>query len=138
MYYKILQSTDSNPTQITSKNHTEIYQNLMKSTEIFRNLIFTLKSTKIWFLVCVLESVTLQKKLHCILGLSWIDFPVFSDQFTVRDGFFFQLIMFRRFTNITKAFRSSTCPLTGFFWLLSHVIYLKLTRVLKECLLSQS
>ena len=27
--------------------------------------------------------------------------------------------------------RSSTCPLTGFFWLLSHdVIYLKLTRVL--------
>ena len=25
---------------------------------------------------------------------------------------------------------SSTCPLTGFFWLLSHVIYLKLTRVL--------
>ena len=25
---------------------------------------------------------------------------------------------------------SSTCPLTSFFWLLSHVIYLKLTRVL--------
>ena len=25
--------------------------------------------------------------------------------------------------------RSSTCPLTGFFWLLSHVIYLKLTIV---------
>ena len=25
--------------------------------------------------------------------------------------------------------RSSTCPLTSFFWLLSHVIYLKLTRV---------
>ena len=25
---------------------------------------------------------------------------------------------------------SSTCPLTGFFWLLSHVIYLKLTKVL--------
>ena len=24
---------------------------------------------------------------------------------------------------------SSTCPLTSFFWLLSHVIYLKLTRV---------
>ena len=34
--------------------------------------------------------------------------------------------------------RSSTCPLTGFFWLLSHMIYLKLTRVLKVCLLSQS
>ena len=33
--------------------------------------------------------------------------------------------------------RSSTCPLTSFFWLLSHVIYLKLTRVLYECLLSQ-
>jgi hypothetical protein len=30
------------------------------------------------------------------------------------------------------------CPLTSFFWLLSHVIYLKLTRVLQECLLSQS
>ena len=29
-----------------------------------------------------------------------------------------------------KTPRSSTCPLTGFFWLLSHVIYLKLTRVL--------
>ena len=26
-------------------------------------------------------------------------------------------------------YRSSTCPLTSFFWLLSHVIYLKLTRV---------
>ena len=34
--------------------------------------------------------------------------------------------------------RSSTCPLTSFFWLLSHVIYLKLTRVLYECLLSQA
>ena len=27
----------------------------------------------------------------------------------------------------TKELRSSTCALTGFFWLLSHVIYLKLT-----------
>ena len=26
--------------------------------------------------------------------------------------------------------RSSTCPLTSFFWLLSYVIYLKLTKVL--------
>ena len=34
--------------------------------------------------------------------------------------------------------RSSTCPLTGFFWLLSHVIYLKLRKVLYECLLSHS
>ena len=33
---------------------------------------------------------------------------------------------------------SSTCPLTSFFWLLSHVIYLKLTKVLYECLLSQA
>ena len=33
---------------------------------------------------------------------------------------------------------SSTCALTGFFWLLSHVIYLKLTRELQECLLSQA
>ena len=31
-----------------------------------------------------------------------------------------------------------TCPLTGFFWLLSHMIYLKLTKVSYECLLSQS
>ena len=30
----------------------------------------------------------------------------------------------------SNTFRYSTCPLTGFFWLLSHVIYLKLTRVL--------
>ena len=34
--------------------------------------------------------------------------------------------------------RFSTCALTGFFWLLSHVIYLKLTKVLKECFLSQT
>ena len=33
---------------------------------------------------------------------------------------------------------SSTCALKGFFWLLSHVIYLKLTKVLKECFLSQT
>ena len=33
---------------------------------------------------------------------------------------------------------SSACALTGFFWLLSHVIYLKLTKVLKECFLSQT
>ena len=32
---------------------------------------------------------------------------------------------------------SSTCALTGFFWLLSHVIYLKLTRVLQDYLLSK-
>jgi hypothetical protein len=39
-------------------------------------------------------------------------------------------------TNKTeKNLRSSTCPLTSFFWLLSHVIYLKLTRLLSECLL---
>ena len=31
--------------------------------------------------------------------------------------------------------RSSTCPLTGFFWLLSHVVYLKLTGV---CIISVS
>ena len=29
-----------------------------------------------------------------------------------------------------KKVRSSTSPLAGFFWLLSHVIYLKLTKVL--------
>ena len=34
--------------------------------------------------------------------------------------------------------RSSTCALRGFFWLLSHMIYLKLTRELQECLLSQA
>ena len=33
---------------------------------------------------------------------------------------------------------SFTCALTGFFWLLSHLIYLKLTKVLKECFLSQT
>ena len=33
---------------------------------------------------------------------------------------------------------SFTCALKGFFWLLSHVIYLKLTKVLKECFLSQT
>ena len=31
---------------------------------------------------------------------------------------------------------SSTCALTSFFFELSHVIYLKLTRVIQECLLS--
>ena len=39
---------------------------------------------------------------------------------------------------ISQCLRSSACPLTGFFWLLSHVIYLKLTKVSYECLLSQS
>ena len=34
--------------------------------------------------------------------------------------------------------RSSTCALTGFFWLLSHMIYLNLTKVLKERFLSQT
>ena len=34
---------------------------------------------------------------------------------------------------LTKSLGSSTCALTGFFWLLSHVIYLKLTRELQEC-----
>ena len=34
--------------------------------------------------------------------------------------------------------RSSKCSLTGFFWLLSHVIYLKLTKVLYDCLPSQA
>ena len=33
---------------------------------------------------------------------------------------------------------SATCALTCFFWLLSHVIYLKLTKVLTECFLSQT
>ena len=32
--------------------------------------------------------------------------------------------------------RSITCALTSFFFELSHVIYLKLTRVIQECLLS--
>ena len=34
--------------------------------------------------------------------------------------------------------RSSTYCLPGFFWLLNHVIYLKLTIFLYECILSQS
>mgnify|MGYP001183287323 CR=1 FL=1 len=32
--------------------------------------------------------------------------------------------------NYLGSLSSSTCALTGFFWLLSHVIYLKLTRAL--------
>ena len=32
---------------------------------------------------------------------------------------------------------SSTCPLTSFFWLLIHVIYLKQTKVLQERILSK-
>ena len=35
------------------------------------------------------------------------------------------------------SYRSSTCPLKSFFWLLSHMIYLKLKRVLSESLLSK-
>ena len=35
-------------------------------------------------------------------------------------------------------FWSSTCALRCFFWLVSHVIYFKLTRELQECLLSQA
>ena len=33
------------------------------------------------------------------------------------------------FAYYVKSLGSSTCALTGFFWLLSHVIYLKLTKV---------
>ena len=36
----------------------------------------------------------------------------------------------------TQQHRSITCALTSFFFELSHVIYLKLTRVIQECLLS--
>ena len=43
-----------------------------------------------------------------------------------------------KFRPINISLWSSTCPLTGFFWLLNHVIYLKLTKVSYECLLSQS
>ena len=38
--------------------------------------------------------------------------------------------IFESLTTHKDFLRSSTCPLAGFFWLLSHVIYLKLTRVL--------
>ena len=31
---------------------------------------------------------------------------------------------------LALTFKSSTCHLTGFFWLLNHVIYLKLTKSL--------
>ena len=41
-------------------------------------------------------------------------------------------------TGLKTRLGSSTCALRGFFWLLSHVIYLKLTRELQECLLSQA
>ena len=46
-------------------------------------------------------------------------------------------VVFILFPHINSV-RSSTCALTGFFWLLRHVIYLKLTKVLKECFLSQT
>ena len=39
---------------------------------------------------------------------------------------------------LAKLLGSSTCPSTSFFWLLSHVIYLELTRVSYECLLSRA
>ena len=42
------------------------------------------------------------------------------------------------FPNSKFKLRSFTSALRGFFWLLSHVIYLKLTRELQECLLSQA
>ena len=42
------------------------------------------------------------------------------------------------FSFICRHSRSSTCALTGFFWLLSHVIYLKLTKVSEEFFLSQT
>ena len=48
----------------------------------------------------------------------------------------FVLILHKRYWDWCP--RSSTWALTGFFWLLSHVIYLKLTKVLKECFLSQT
>ena len=41
-------------------------------------------------------------------------------------------------SNLVALQSSSTCALTGFFWLLSHMIDLKLTKVLEECLLYQT
>ena len=41
-----------------------------------------------------------------------------------------RMLNFEQIIHWKQYLRSSTCPLTGFFWLLSHVIYLKLTRVL--------
>ena len=38
-------------------------------------------------------------------------------------------VYFRTGRNSAMQLRSSICPLTGFFWLLSHLIYLKLTKV---------
>ena len=37
------------------------------------------------------------------------------------------ITLMERFPLFLIPYRSSTCPLTGFFWLLSHVIYLKLS-----------
>ena len=49
-------------------------------------------------------------------------------EFQMRDSFYCIT------PNFANLLRSSTYALTSFFWLLSQVIYLKLTRELQECL----
>ena len=44
-------------------------------------------------------------------------------------GFLFMCLFLSVCFNSVKGLWSSTSPLTGFFWLLSHVIYLKLRKV---------
>ena len=58
--------------------------------------------------------------------------------FAVSKNFLKSEIHCTKFDILRHELWSSTCPLTGFFWLFSHVIYLKLTKVLYECLLSQA
>ena len=41
-------------------------------------------------------------------------------------------------TSWASKLRFFTCPLTSFFWLLSHLIYLKLTRVIKDWFFSKA
>ena len=60
------------------------------------------------------------------ISISKLLFQHFSFKISV-SKFLLKNFHFQKFIDCT---RLTTCALTGFFWLLSHVIYLKLTRVL--------
>ena len=67
----------------------------------------------------------INKNRPLIQGFQHLSLPI-KIKSTVRSN---QIRLLKKSKNQKKS-RSSTCHLTGFFWLLSHIIYLKLTRVL--------
>ena len=76
---------------------------------------------------------------YCIQHVVYVikNRPVSPKMFTNERLFTIQAFTITR-VHCIASLLSSTCALTSFFFELSHVIYLKLTRELQECLLTQA